>query len=429
MRSAFELIAILLGLSALFGYLNLRYVKLPHTIGLLVIALAVSLAIIATEAVFPNLGLKATAQAMLGKVDFTRTLMESVLSFLLFAGALHVDVSALYDRRWSIGVMASFGVVLTTTLVGGGMYLVFGALGIAVPFLACLVFGALIAPTDPVAVLSTLKTVRVPPSLEATIAGESLFNDGVGVVVFTIIVALAFGAAGGGHAAGSEVTAGSVAVLFLTEAVGGAVLGLATGWLAFLLMRSIDEYTVEILLSLALVTGTYVIAARLHLSGPIAVVVAGLLIGNRGTRLAMSETTREHLLTFWELIDEILNSLLFLLIGFEVLAVSGKTGFMIAALIAIPLVLLSRLISVSLPMAALHFREAFKGGYVWVLTWGGLRGGISVALALSLSPSDVREVLLTVCYGVVIFSVVLQGVTVGPLIKRVVRDDARGSED
>ncbi|MEJ2119692.1 MAG: sodium:proton antiporter [Alphaproteobacteria bacterium] len=422
MRSAFELIAILLGLSALFGYLNFRFIRLPHTIGLLVIALVVSLAIIATEAVFPVLNLKETAQAMLGQVDFTRTLMESVLSFLLFAGALHVDVSALYDRRWSIGIMASFGVVLTTALVGGGMYLVFGALGIAVPFLACLVFGALIAPTDPVAVLSTLKTVRVPKNLEATIAGESLFNDGVGVVVFVIIVALAFGAAGGGH--GSEhVTAGSVAVLFLTEAVGGAVLGLVTGWLVFVLMRSIDEYTVEIMLSLALVTGTYVIAARLGLSGPIAVVVAGLLIGNRGTRLAMSETTREHLLNFWELIDEILNSLLFLLIGFEVLAVSGQTGAVIAALVAIPLVLASRLISVSLPMAALHFQEAFKGGYVAVLTWGGLRGGISVALALSLPPSEVREILLTVCYGVVIFSVIIQGVTVGALIKRAVPEE------
>jgi len=424
MKSAFELIAILLGLSAVFGYVNHRFVKLPHTIGLLVIALAVSLAIIGTEAAFPSLNLKETAQAMLGKVDFTRTLMESVLSFLLFAGALHVDVSALYDRRWSIGLMATFGVLLTTALVGGGMYLIFGALGIAVPFLACLVFGALIAPTDPVAVLSTLKTVNVPPSLEATIAGESLFNDGVGVVVFTIVVALAFGAAGGGHGPGSDVTAGGVAVLFLTEAVGGAVLGLVTGWLVFLLMRTIDEYTVEILLSLALVTGTYVIAARLHLSGPIAVVVAGLLIGNRGTRLAMSETTREHLLTFWELIDEILNSLLFLLIGFEVLAVSGKTGYVLAAIAAIPLVLASRSISVSLPMAALHFKEAFKGGYVAVLTWGGLRGGISVALALSLPPSAVREVLLTACYGVVIFSVVLQGVTVGLLIKRVVPENS-----
>jgi CPA1 family monovalent cation:H+ antiporter len=426
MRSAFELIAILLGLSAVFGYVNFRFIRLPHTIGLLVIALAVSLAIIATEAAFPVLNLKETAQAMLGKVDFTRTLMESVLSFLLFAGALHVDVSALYERRWSIGIMASAGVVLTTALVGGAMYLVFDAIGITVPFLACLVFGALIAPTDPVAVLSTLKTVRVPRSLEATIAGESLFNDGVGVVVFTIVVALAFGPAGGGH--GAHVTAGSVAVLFLTEAVGGAVLGLATGWLVFLLMRTIDEYTVEIMLSLALVTGTYVIAARLGLSGPIAVVVAGLLIGNRGTRLAMSETTREHLLTFWELIDEILNSLLFLLIGFEVLAVSGQPGAVAAAAVAIPLVLASRLISVVLPMAALHFAEAFKGGHVAVLTWGGLRGGISVALALSLPPSEVREVLLTVCYGVVIFSVIVQGVTVGAVIKRALPAQEGGAD-
>jgi len=417
MKSAFELIAILLALSAVFGYLNHRFVKLPHTIGLLVIALAVSLAIIATEAAFPSLNLKETAQAMLGRVDFTRTLMESVLSFLLFAGALHVDVSQLFDRKWVIGLMATFGVCLTTALVGGGMYVIFGALNISVPFLICLVFGALIAPTDPVAVLSTLKTVRVPPSLEAKIAGESLFNDGVGVVVFTILVAIAFGASG------QEITAGSVGLLFVKEAFGGALLGLATGWLTFLLMRTIDEYTVEILLSLALVTGTYVIAQRLHVSGPIAVVIAGLLIGNRGTRLAMSETTREHLLTFWELIDEVLNSLLFLLIGFEVLAVSGQSGFVIAALLAIPLVLASRLISVSLPILALGVRQTFTKGAIWVLTWGGLRGGISVALALSLPPGPMREVLLTACYGVVIFSVVIQGVTVGPLIKRVVRDE------
>jgi CPA1 family monovalent cation:H+ antiporter len=422
MRSAFELIAILLGLSAVFGYLNHRFVKLPHTIGLLVIALAVSLAIIATEAAFPALDLKETAQAMLGKVDFTRTLMESVLSFLLFAGALHVDVSEMLDRKWVIGVMATFGVLLTTALVGGGMYLIFDLLGIAVPFLACLVFGALIAPTDPVAVLSTLKTVRVPPSLEAKIAGESLFNDGVGVVVFTILVAIAF------NAHGQEVTPGSIALLFVKEAFGGALLGLVTGWLTFLLMRTIDEYTVEILLSLALVTGTYVIAQRLHVSGPIAVVIAGLLIGNRGTRLAMSETTREHLLTFWELIDEILNSLLFLLIGFEVLAVSGKGGFVVAALLAIPLVLACRLISVSLPVLALGIGQTFTKGAIWVLTWGGLRGGISVALALSLPPSPAREVLLTACYGVVIFSVVIQGVTVGPLIKRVVPPQEPGSE-
>ncbi|MDH3234371.1 MAG: sodium:proton antiporter [Alphaproteobacteria bacterium] len=414
MKSAFELIAILLALSALFGYVNHRFVKLPHTIGLLVIALAVSLAIIGIEAAFPFLDLKETAQALLGRVDFTRTLMESVLSFLLFAGALHVDVSQLFDRKWVIGLMATFGVCLTTALVGGGMYLIFGALGIEVPFLVCLVFGALIAPTDPVAVLSTLKTVRVPPSLEAKIAGESLFNDGVGVVVFTILVAIAFGAPG------QEISAGSVGLLFVKEAFGGALLGLATGWLTFLLMRSIDEYTVEILLSLALVTGTYVIALRLHVSGPIAVVMAGLLIGNRGTRLAMSETTREHLLTFWELIDEILNSLLFLLIGFEVLAVSGQSGFVIAALLAIPLVLACRLISVSLPILALGVRKTFTKGAIWVLTWGGLRGGISVALALSLPPGPMREVLLTACYGVVIFSVVIQGVTVGPLIKRVV---------
>ena len=413
MQSAFELIAILLTLSALFGYLNHRILHLPHTIGLLVIALAVSLAILGIDAIAPALGLKATAARMIGRIDFTRTLMEGVLSFLLFAGALHVDVSAMLDRKWAIGIMASFGVLLTTGLVGGGIYLVFLGLGVDVPLLACFVFGALIAPTDPVAVLSILKTVRVPPSLEAKIAGESLFNDGVGIVVFTIAVAIAFGGSG-------PVTPGSVALLFLTEAVGGALLGLLTGWLVFFVMRSIDEYTLEIMLSLALVTGTYVIASRLHLSGPIAVVVAGLLIGNRGTRLAMSETTRTHLLNFWELIDEILNSLLFLLIGFEVLAISFQASYLLAGAIAIPLALAARLISVALPMAVLSLRKSFTKGAVWVLTWGGLKGGISVALALSLPASPVREALLTACYAVVIFSVIVQGVTIGPLIKRVV---------
>ncbi len=413
MQSAFELIAILLVLSAAFGYLNHRILHLPHTIGLVVIALAVSLAILGIDLLAPGLGLKATAAGMIGRIDFTRTLMEGVLSFLLFAGALHVDLSAMLNRKYAIGIMATFGVLLTTGLVGGGIYFGFLALGVEVPLLACLVFGALIAPTDPVAVLSSLKTVRVPPSLEAKIAGESLFNDGVGIVVFTIAVAVAFGGEG-------PVTLGSAALLFLTEAVGGALLGLLTGWLVFFVMRSIDEYTLEIMLSLALVTGTYVIASRLHLSGPIAVVVAGLLIGNRGTRLAMSEKTRTHLLDFWELIDEILNSILFLLIGFEVLAISFQTSYLMAGAIAIPLALAARLVSVALPMAVLSLRGSFTKGAVWVLTWGGLKGGISVALALSLPDSPVREALLTACYAVVIFSVIVQGVTIGPLIERVV---------
>jgi CPA1 family monovalent cation:H+ antiporter len=417
MTSAFELAALLLGLSAAFGYLNHRVLKLPLTIGLVVIALAASLVILVIDAAAPGLALKETAGRLVASVDFTRTLMESVLSFLLFAGALHVDLGAMLERRTIIALMATIGVLLSTALVGAGMWLVFAAVNFPVPFAVCLVFGALIAPTDPVAVLSILKTVRVPASLEAKIAGESLFNDGVGVVVFTIVVAVAFGT--GAHG-GEPVGVGSAVTLFLTEAVGGAALGLATGWLVFLAMRSIDEYVVEIMLSLALVTVTYVVASRLHLSGPIAVVVAGLLIGNRGTRLAMSEETRAHLTTFWELIDEILNAVLFILIGFEVFAVSGRTPFVLAALAAIPLVLASRLVSVALPMAVLRLRQTFTRGAVWVLTWGGVRGGISVALALSLPDSPLREALLTVTYGVVIFSVVVQGLTVGRLIRKVV---------
>lgn len=417
MTSAFELVAMLIGFSALFGYLNHRFLKLPHTIGLVLIALAVSLAIIGIEALFPTLDIEETARGMVASVDFTKTLMEGILSFLLFAGALHVDVGAMYSKRYAIGMMATLGVVITTGLVGGATWGIFQLLGIEAPFLACLVFGALIAPTDPVAVLSTLKSIQVPASLEAKIAGESLFNDGVGVVVFTIVAALAFSGAGGSH---GEITAGSAAVLFLTEAFGGAIFGFVAGWLVYLAMRSIDDYMLEILLSLALVTVVYVVSLRLHISGPIAVVVAGLLIGNRGTAYAMSERTREHLLTFWELIDEVLNSILFLLIGFEVFAVSGQSAFILAGVLIIPLVLLSRLISVSIPVAILGRRRTFTQGAVWVLTWGGLRGGISVALALSLPESPVREALLTATYAVVLFSVVVQGLTIGPLIKRIV---------
>ena len=243
MTSIFELVALLIGLSALFGYVNHRWLKLPHTIGLVLIALAVSLTIIGIEAAFPTLDLEEAARGMVASVDFSKTLMEGILSFLLFAGALHVDVGAMYDRRYVIGLMATIGVVITTGLVGGGTWLIFQALGIEAPFLICLVFGALIAPTDPVAVLSTLKSIHVPASLEAKIAGESLFNDGVGVVVFTIIAALAFPAASG-H---GEITAGSAAVLFLTEAVGGAILGFVAGWTVYLAMRTIDDYMLEIL--------------------------------------------------------------------------------------------------------------------------------------------------------------------------------------
>ena len=415
MQAAFDLVALLFGLAALFGYINHRILRLPHTIGLVLIALVVSFAMLAIDAAAPGLGLGARVRAVLERIDFAAALMNGLLSLLLFAGALHVDLAALAERRWAIGLLATAGVLISTALIGVGLWLVAGALGLALPFAYCLVFGALISPTDPVAVLGILKRVRVPPSLEAKIAGESLFNDGVGVVVFMILVALATGAGAG------EASAGAAVGLFLLEALGGALFGLVAGSVAFVAMRSLDEHNIEVTITLALATVTYSLAHWLGVSGPIAVVVAGLLIGNHGTRLAMSATTREHVHTFWSLIDELLNSLLFILIGFEVVAVSVSPRLMAAMAIAVPLVLAARLISVALPIGVLGRRRSFTPGAIPALAWGGLRGGISVALALSLPPSPEREIILAICYGVVIFSIVVQGLTLEGLVRRVVR--------
>jgi CPA1 family monovalent cation:H+ antiporter len=418
-ESTLNTVATLLGLAAIFGYLNHRVLKLPPAIGLVIIAMAASLGALAVDALLPGLGIGPGLRQGLAEIDFTDTLMKGMLSFLLFAGALHVDLSALASRKWVISAMATVGVLITTGLVAGAMWLVFSALGIPLPFVYCLVFGALIAPTDPVAVLGILKSTPVPPSLEVKIAGESLFNDGVGVVVFAIMVALAVGASDQGAAVGFA----DIIVLFLQEAVGGVVLGLVAGLFAFWAMRSIDEHNLEVIITLALVTVTYRLADALHTSGPIAMVVAGLIIGNHGTRFAMSETTRAHLLNFWSLTDEILNAVLFLLIGLEVVVISATGAYLWAAAAAIPVVLASRLISVSLPIWVLGFRQDFTKGAIPVLTWGGLRGGISVALALSLPASPERDVILAVTYAVVVFSIIVQGLTVGPLVRRVVKTE------
>jgi CPA1 family monovalent cation:H+ antiporter len=382
--------------------------------------MAASLGALAIDALVPTLGIGPGLRQALAGIDFTDTLMKGMLSFLLFAGALHVDFSALATRKWAIAIMATLGVLITTVLVAGAMWLVLSGLGIALPFAYCLVFGALIAPTDPVAVMGILKTAKVPPSLEVKIAGESLFNDGVGVVVFAIMVALAVGAGDHGAGAGTGADWGDIAVLFVREAVGGVVLGALAGYIAFRAMRSIDEHNVEIIITLALVTVTYRLADVLHTSGPIAMVVAGLIIGNHGTRYAMSERTREHLLNFWSLSDEILNAVLFLLIGLEVVVISAQGVYLWAALAAIPVVLAARFVAVSVPIGLLGFREEFTKGAIPVLTWGGLRGGISVALALSLPASPEKEVILAITYAVVVFSIVVQGLTVAPLVRRLV---------
>lgn len=404
-----NLAAVFVSLAALFAFLNHRFLRLPTAIGLMLIALVLSLGVI----VAGLLGWGAArdyATTLVAGVDFSETLMNGMLSFLLFAGALHTNLEDLSRQKWVILSLASGGVVFSTFLIGLLAKGVFAVTGLEIPFIYCLLFGALISPTDPIAVLGILKQAGAPRSLEAKIVGESLFNDGVGVVVFLVLMGVAAG--------GEAVSGGGIALLFVEEALGGILFGLLIGAVAFWMLRSVDSYTVEVLLTLALVMGGYALARALHVSGPIAMVVAGLLIGNHGRLLAMSEKTREHLDNFWELLDEGLNAVLFVMIGLEIVVLSFSGAELGAAALMVPAVLFARFVSVGLPLALLGTRRRFTRGAIWILTWGGLRGGISVALALSLPPGTERDTLLTVTYVVVVFSILAQGLTVGSLVKR-----------
>jgi CPA1 family monovalent cation:H+ antiporter len=411
--SAFDLMAVLLVLTAVFGWLNHVVIRLPHTIGLLVMALGASLVLIGIEVALPDVALYESLTAMLRRIDFRETVLNGMLAFLLFAGALHVDLAILRERAWTVGLIATLGVVISTAVVGIGLWWLSGILGVTIPLPWALVFGALISPTDPVAVLSTLKTIEVPKALEVDMAGESLFNDGVGVVVFTVLLALASGSGGEGGVL-------HVAELFFVEALGGAVLGWGTGYLAYRAMRRIDDYPMETLISLALVTGTYALAAKLHMSGPIAVVVAGILVGNRGPVDAMSDLTQRYVFGFWTLVDEILNSVLFLLIGLEVLVLRFDPSFARLAAVSIPLVLLGRFLAVTGPVLLLQGRQEFVRGTIPVLTWGGLRGGISIALALSLPEVAEKPPLLAATYAAVVFTIVVQGLSLRAVVGRTI---------
>jgi len=404
--SLIETITILVCLSAVFSYVNHRYIKLPVTIGLMAIALVMSLVLLLLGKL--GYGIQAEAESFIRSIDFDETLLHGMLSFLLFAGALHINLDDLLEQKWFIGTLACLGVVVSASIVGALTYLLLGWIGIPIPFIGCLLFGALISPTDPIAVLGILKNAKAPKQLEIKITGESLFNDGVGVAVFLVLLAVA---------ETGTITPGSIALLFVQEALGGAAIGLALGYLTYMMLKSINQHHVEILLTLALVMGGYALADAVHASGPIAVVVSGLLIGNQGRHLAMSETTREYLDTFWELIDELLNAVLFVLIGLEVLALTFKTAYLEAGLIAIPLVLFARFVSVSLPVQAFRLFQEFTERATMILTWGGLRGGISVAMALSLPPSSYRDVLITMTYIVVVFSILVQGLTIERLVR------------
>ena len=406
----FNTVAVLVTLAALFAYVNARFLGLPGNIGLLVISLIASLLmIIAGKSGLP---VATSLVEMVRHIDFNVTLMVGMLSFLLFAGALHVDLDELLARKWKIGAFATVGVVLSTFLVGSLTWVLLNLLGFEMSFIYCLLFGAVISPTDPIAVLGILRSAGAPKEYEIKITGESLFNDGVGVVVFIALL----GFVTGEH----EPTASSVIMLFLREALGGFAMGLALGSGGYVLLKSIDRYDVEVLITLALVAGGYALSQALHLSGPIAMVVAGLMIGNRGRRLAMSQRTREHLDTFWELLDETLNAVLFVLIGLELLVMPITWSRVALGLLAIPLVLTCRFISLSVPVTLIGIWKSFPPATIRVLTWGGLRGGISVALALALPRGMERELILSMTYVVVIFSIIVQGLSLKYLISAIV---------
>ncbi|MEZ5453623.1 MAG: sodium:proton antiporter [Thiothrix sp.] len=404
-----DVLALLISLAALFSYLNAKLIKLPTTIGLLLISLLMSVAIIASGKL--GLGLEDSARHLLASIDFNQTLMHGMLSALLFAGALHVHLDELAKQKWVVAILASLGVITSTFMVGFAAYYLFALLGLQIPLIYCLLFGALISPTDPIAVIGILKTVGAPKALETKIAGESLFNDGVAVVVFLVLLGFA------GHGEG-DVSVSAVLTLFAQEAIGGAVFGLVVGYIVYKMLESIDNYQVELLLTLALVLGGYALAMKLHISGPIAIVVAGLLIGNSGRRFAMSDKTRQNLDTFWELVDEVLNAILFVLIGLEMLVLAYNPEYLWAGLIMVPVTLLARFISVGVPISLMKKRRAFTPRTIRILTWGGLRGGISIALALSLPAGVEREAILAITYIVVVFSILVQGLTVGKLVVR-----------
>jgi len=413
MLSLLQIVATLLTITAVFAWINHKLLKLPNTIGLLVMGLLASLVLVALEATFPEVTLFHQLTDIVRRIDFSRALLDGMLAFLLFAGALHVDFSKLRSRSLAIGCMATFGVIISTIVVAAGVWWVSRLVGAPLPFIWALVFGALISPTDPVAVLSTLKGMAVPDTLETDMAGESLFNDGVGVVLFTILLAAALGGQGG-----EALKAATIARLVFVEALGGAALGLLVGYVAYRAMRLIDDYGIEVLISLALVTGSYALASVLHMSGPIAVVVAGLLMGSRGKADAMSETTRRYLYAFWTLIDELLNSVLFLLIGLEVLVLSFALNNMWLAAAVIPIALVARFAAVALPTLALTPFTSFVRGTIPVLTWGGVRGGISIALALSIPDIPERSMILAATYSVAVFTIVVQGLTLSRLVRR-----------
>lgn len=408
MLSIFQVISAVICLVAVFGYFNHRFIRLPDATGITAIGMAVSIAAVAYgqyDAAFTH-GVK----AMIGKVNFADTLLHGVLGLLLFAGSLHIQFEDIAREKWLILALATIGVVVSTALVGVAFFGVTQSMGLGIPLLYCLLFGALISPTDPIAVLAILKHLGVPKSLETRIAGESLFNDGTGVVVFLTVLGLAQGS---GNA---DIV--STATLFVTEVAGGVAFGAAAGYLGFLMLRAVDSYPVEILITLGLATGGYAAAETLHMSAPIAVVIMGLIVGNRGKKEAMSAETRARLFDFWEILDELLNLLLFGLIGLEMVILSFSHTAALVGAAAIVIVLAARFISIAGPILAAKRLRNYSRPAIMIMGWGGLRGGISIALALSLPEFSGREYIVSATYLVVVFSILVQALTLGKVARR-----------
>jgi CPA1 family monovalent cation:H+ antiporter len=416
MTSTFDVLSILLVISACLAYLNSRFLKLPLNVGLLAGAFAGCLLLIGLNGIFPGLYIKSGIRHLLADIDFPATLLNGVLAFLLFAGALQVNATDMLQRKWTILVLATVGTILSTGLVAASLLGISWLLGLGLTLPWCLVFGALISPTDPVSVLDVLKRAGIPRHLQATVAGESLFNDGIGVVLFMLALSLAIGGPG------ADPGAIHIAGLFVLQAGGGGLLGFLLGAGAARLLRRIRDGDVELFVSLALASFTYSLAGRVGVSGPVAVVVAGILVGHPGTGLAGNNPARSQLMDVWRLIEEVLNALLFLLIGLEIAAIDLAWRNLAATAAMIPIALLIRLCSVAAAAMPLHPRLANKLAPLLILTWGGLRGGLSVAMALSLPDNPAKAPILTIAYGIVVFSIVVQGLTLGPLARRVTRE-------
>ncbi len=408
----FSILSILIVISAIFGFINEKFLKLPDTIGLMLITILFTLGIVGFGRFFPEL--QSFAENLVAQLDFKTVLLDVMLSFLLFAGAMHTSFDQLKVQRYPILAFATFGVLVSTFVIGAVVYYLLPFMGFEPSFLLCLLFGALISPTDPIAVLGILKKAGAPKILETKIVGESLFNDGIGVVVFLTIFSMTF------NETGQEVGLADVGHLLLMEVGGGLLLGLLLGYVAYIMLKAIDNYDVEVMITLAIVMGGYLLASKLHFSGPLAMVVAGLIVGHDTLRsTTMSEITEMYVDKFWEMLDVFLNAILFVMIGLEMIAMEWQPIYVVIGIITIVIVLLSRYISLSLPILFFRKRLNFVPYTGLIMTWGGLRGGISIALALAIpSGNPYRDLFVTITYVIVIFSILVQGLTVKGLVQR-----------